>query len=84
MNAGQLDAVLAAARRGARENFGVDVEFTEPEVQSLSALLGRVTSRDSSRWNDLSYDFKGGKGDRARLVKGYAAALRSDENSSTT
>jgi hypothetical protein len=81
MNAGQLEAVLAAARRGARENFGVDVEFTQPEEQSLSALLSRVTPRDSRRWNDLSYDFKGGKGDRARLVKGYAGALRSDENS---
>ena len=78
MNAGQLRAVLAAARQGARENFGVDVEFLEPEEQSLTALFDRVTPRNRSDWNSLSYDFKSGKGDRARLTKGYAAAFRSD------
>jgi len=78
MNAGQLRAVLAAARQGARENFGVDVEFLEPEEQSLAALFDRVTPRNRSDWNSLSYDFKSGKGDRARLTKGYAAAFRSD------
>jgi hypothetical protein len=81
MKAGQLRAVLAAARLGVMENFGVDVGFTEPEEQSLKALFDRATPRDRSNWKDLSYDFKSGKGDRARLVRGYAAALRSDENS---
>lgn len=81
MKAEQLGAMLEAARRGARENFGVSVEFTEPEEQSLAALFDRATPRDRRQWKDLSYDFKGGKGDRARLVRGYAAALRSDENS---
>ena len=81
MNAGQITAVLAAARRGARENFGVDVEFLEPEEQSLETLLDRVTSKDRKDWNKLIYDFKSGKGDRTRLTRGYAAAFRSDDES---
>jgi hypothetical protein len=81
LKAGQLGAVLEAARRGVRENFSVEVKFTEPEEQSLEALFDRATLRDRSNWKDLSYDFKSGKGDRTRLVRGYAAALRSEENS---
>lgn len=80
MKTEQLRAVLAAARRGVRENFGVDVKFTEPEEQSLKALFERVTPRDRSEWNGLSYDFKNGKGNRIRLARGYAAAFKSDEN----
>lgn len=81
MNKEQLRAVLAAARRGAMENFGVDVAFTEPEEQSLKTLFDRATPGERSDWSDLSYDFKRGKGDRKRLARGYAAAFRSDENS---
>ena len=81
MNAEQLRAVLAGARRGVRESFGVEVEFTEPEEQPLEVWFDRFAPGDRDRWNDLSYDFKGGKGDRARLVRGYAAALRSDDAS---
>jgi hypothetical protein len=81
MKAEQLRALLEAARRGVRESFGVDVGFTEPEEQSLKALFDRATPRDRSHWRELSYDFKSGKGDRVRLVRGYAAALRSDESS---
>jgi hypothetical protein len=81
MSAVELGDVLAAARRGARENFGVDVEFTQPEEKSLSDLFDRVTPGQASDWNDLSYDFKGGKGDRKRLARGYAAAFRSDDSS---
>jgi len=81
MKAGQIRALLAAARRGVKENFGVDVDFLEPEEQPLEALLDRVTSRDRRDWNNIVYDFKGGKGNRARLTRGYAAAFRGDENS---
>ena len=81
MSAEQLRAVLAAARRGAKESFGVDVEFTQPEEQSLKDLFDRATPGERSDWSDLSYDFKRGKGDRKRLARGYAAAFRSDENS---
>ena len=38
----QLQAVLAAARQGAKENFGVEVEFTEPEELALKLVLGLV------------------------------------------
>jgi hypothetical protein len=79
MNAGQIGIVLAAARQGVRENFGADVEFLEPEEQSLKVLVDRVTSRDRKDWSKLIYDFKSGKGDRTRLAKGYAAAFRSDD-----
>jgi hypothetical protein len=81
LNAGELRSVLAAARQGAMENFGVNVEFTEPDELSLKALFDRVTPSQRSHWNSLSYDFKSGKGDRVRLLRGYAAALRSEENS---
>jgi len=81
MNTGQLRAMLAAARSGAMESFGVNVEFTEPEEQSLKPLFDRATPGQRREWNGLSYDFKSGKGDRTRLVRGYAAALRSDESS---
>jgi hypothetical protein len=81
MNAEQIAALLAAARRGAMENFGVNVEFTEPEEQSLKVLFDRATPAQRSDWAGLSYDFKSGKGNRTRLVRGYAAALRSDEGS---
>lgn len=81
MKTEQIRAVLAAARRGVRENFGVDVEFLEPEEQPLKALFDRVTSRDRTEWNGLSYDFKSGKGNRARLTRGYAAAFRSSDES---
>src|SRR5262245_56839766 len=81
MSAEQIAAVLATAQGGVRESFGVNVEFTEPEEQSLKALFDRVTPGQRSDWSDLSYDFKGGKGNRTRLVRGYAAALRSDEAS---
>lgn len=81
MKAAQIRTVLAAARQGVRENFGVDVEFTEPEEQPLEALADRVTSRDRSDWNNIIYDFKSGKGNRARLTRGYAAAFRSDDES---
>src|SRR5262249_26043443 len=39
------------------------------------------TPGQRSDWSDLSYDFKAGKGNHARLVRGYAAALRGDEGS---
>jgi hypothetical protein len=81
MSAGQIAALLAEARKGVVENFGVNVEFTEPEEQSLEVLFDRVTPRQRSDWSGLSYDFRGGKGDRTRLVRGYAAALRSDDSS---
>ena len=81
MKAGQLGVILAKARQGVSENFGVNVEFTEPEELSLGALFDRDTPRDRREWNSLSYDFKSGKGDRARLVRGYAGALRSDDSS---
>jgi len=81
MNTGQLRAMLAAARSGAMESFGVNVEFTEPEEQSLKPLFDRATPGQRREWNGLSYDFKSGKGDRTRLVRGYGAALRSDESS---
>ncbi|HKW36197.1 MAG TPA: hypothetical protein VJO54_00140 [Burkholderiales bacterium] len=79
-NPGTLRAVLAAARRGVMESFGVDVEFTEPEEQALKALFDRATPGERRRWSGLSYDFKNGGGDLTRLVRGYAAALRSDES----
>jgi hypothetical protein len=81
MKTEQIRAVLEAARRGVKENFGIDVEFMEPEEQSLKALFDRATPRDRSEWNNLSYDFKSGKGNRARLTRGYAAAFRSDSES---
>jgi hypothetical protein len=80
MNPGQLGSLLAEARQGVMENFGVNVKFTQPEEQPLKVLVDRVTPSQRSDWNGLSYDFRNGKGDRARLVRGYAAALRSDEN----
>lgn len=80
MKAEQIGVVLAAARHGVRENFGVDVEFLEPEEQSLKALVERVTSKDRSEWNSLIYDFKSGKGNRTLLTKGYAAAFRGGED----
>jgi len=81
MTAGQLGAMLATARKGVAENFGVNVEFTERGELSLGALFDRVTPSQRSDWTSLSYDFKGGTGDRTRLVRGYAAALRSDGSS---
>lgn len=81
MTSDQLSIMLATARKGVMENFGASVEFTAPEEQSLGALFDRATPRQRSDWNGLSYDFKGGKGDRPRLVRGYAAALRSDDSS---
>lgn len=81
MKAEQIGAALAAARRGVSENFGVEVEFLEPEEQPLAVLLDRVTSKDRSDWNNIIYDFKSGKGNRTRLTKGYAAAFRSEDNS---
>jgi len=81
MKAGQIRAVLAAAKRGVRENFGADVEFLEPEEQPLKALVDRATSNDRRDWSKLIYDFKSGKGDRTRLTRGYAAAFRGDDNS---
>lgn len=81
MSAAQLRAALATARLGARENFGVEVSFTEPVEQSLKDLFDRVTPGEAREWNGLSYDFKEGTGDRKRLARGYAAAFRSDENS---
>jgi hypothetical protein len=77
----QIGSMLEAAQRGVKDNFGVDVEFTSPEEQSLKVLFDRATPRQRRNWNDLSYDFKGGTGNRARLLRGYAAALRSDEAS---
>jgi hypothetical protein len=80
MNTGQLRAMLAAARSGAMQSFGVNLEFTEPEEQPLKALFDRATPGQRRDWNDLSYDFKNGTGDRTRLLRGYAAALRSDDS----
>jgi len=81
MSAGQIAAVLASARRGVKESFGADVEFTEPEEQPLKVLFDKATPRQRSDWSGLSYDFKNGTGDRVRLERGYAAAFRGDESS---
>jgi len=81
MKAAQVRAVLAAARQGAKESFGVDVEFLEPEEQSLQVLLDRVTSKDKRDWSNIVYDFKGGTGNRTRLTRGYAGAFRGEDNS---
>src|SRR4029077_6736593 len=72
MTAAQIWAVLAAARGSVKENFGVNVEFLEPEEQSLETVLERVTSKDRRDWSNITYDFKSGEGNRTRLARGYA------------
>src|SRR5262245_12451523 len=56
MSAEQIAALLATARRGAAESFGVNVEFAVPEEQPLKVLFDRATPGQRSDWSDLSYD----------------------------
>jgi hypothetical protein len=76
MKSEQIAAMLAAARRGVKENFGKDVEFMDREGYSVQALFDRVPLKDWSEWNSQIYDFKSGTGNRTRLNRTYAEDLR--------
>ena len=57
MSREQLQAVLAVARNGARENFGVEVEFTEPEELAPATPACSSSTRSdtsSSIWGTLT------------------------------
>ncbi len=73
MNAEQLGVLLAATQQAAQEHFGVELRFTGApvEIPIAQAFAAIPATRREAALKD-TYDFKTGRGDRARLDKAYA------------
>lgn len=75
MSPEQLRILLDAASRTAKQNFGVDIVFTdsgETSVEQLFALIPPRIRQLSAR--DI-YDFKAGTGDKRQLAEGIFNTL---------
>ncbi|WP_298932656.1 hypothetical protein [uncultured Ramlibacter sp.] len=81
MDAAQLQLLLASMGEAVRQNFGIELRFspvTEVPIASLFATIPARRRDDAAR---DSYDFKSGRGDRARLDKAFTEGFRSSGES---
>jgi hypothetical protein len=76
MNPDQLKALLEAARVTARENFGVDLAFTEPREIPIGQAFAGIPRSNREFAIKNSFDFKTGKGDTLQLATSFGKEFR--------
>ena len=72
----QISTLLEQARTVAREHFGVDVNFTQPDEMSVETFFSRFPPGLRVALNRAVYDFKTGGGDLERLRRSFVSYLR--------
>ncbi len=75
MSPEQLRIMLASARRTVKQNFDVDVVFTDVAETDLSRLFRLIPPALREARKSAIYDFKSGSGDRRRLAEGINTTL---------
>ncbi len=69
--------MLAALKASAKANLGAEIDFTPVQNFFIDDFFNAIPP-NHYRWRDKwsTYDFKNGKGDRARLAESYVGSLR--------
>ena len=65
----QRQRLLEEAARISRDHFGLEVRFEERGEIPIAELFARLPADELEKRKGLIYDFKGGGGDRERLVQ---------------
>jgi hypothetical protein len=73
----QLDALLAAARHGAREHLDVDLEFALPIQVPIALLFERIPEAVRRQALAQVYDFGADGADASRLAQAFARGFSS-------
>jgi hypothetical protein len=68
--------MLATTRRTVKQNFGVDVEFTEVTETGIAQLFALIPQPVRNLSAQSIYDFKSGTGDRRKLAEGIYTTLK--------
>jgi hypothetical protein len=73
----RIYVLLAATARTAREHFGVELRFEQPLVEiPIAEVFAKIPPERVRAAREMIYDFKGGKGDQARLVRAFGTGLK--------
>ena len=75
MSQEQLHIMLASAQRTVKQNFGVDVVFTDVAETGIDQLFSLIPPQVREARKSSIYDFKSGTGDRHRLAEGINTTL---------
>lgn len=76
MDTAQVQTLLAATSKTVREHFGVELHFAPAQEISIETLFARIPAKRREWALAEIYDFKSGKGDRARLAKAFGAGFK--------
>jgi hypothetical protein len=75
MSPEQIRIMLASAQSIVKNNFGVNVEFTDKSETKIEKIFSLIPPPLLERRKSTIYDFKSGTGDRRRLTIGINATL---------
>ncbi|MDD5058806.1 MAG: hypothetical protein PHQ60_13135 [Sideroxydans sp.] len=75
MSPQQMRILLASAQKTVKENFGVNVEFTQVDETGIERLFALIPPRVLAERKQSIYDFKSGIGDKQKLAAGINATL---------
>lgn len=75
MSREQLRIMLASAQQTVKENFGVDVMFTEVAETGIDQLFALIPPPVREARKSSIYDFKSGTGDKRKLADGIYTTL---------
>lgn len=76
MTEAQLQVLIAATKKAAREHFGVDLHFAPVKEIPIEKLFARIPAARRNTALEQIYDFKTGKGDRERLAKAFGSGFK--------
>ena len=73
----RLYVLLASMARTTREHFGVDLRFEQPIVEiPIERAFAAIPPERVRAAREAIYDFKSGRGDRARLEREFGKGIR--------
>ncbi len=75
MSSAQLRLMLDTARRTAKQNFDVDVVFSDVAEIGIDRLFALIPTPLQEARRSAIYDFKSGSGDRRKLAEGLNTTL---------
>jgi hypothetical protein len=76
MNSEQLQILLTATQKTARDHFGVELRFTQITEVPIETLFNKIPEADRMEAAKHIYDFKSGKGDPEYLAQEFGKGLR--------
>ncbi len=77
MSPEQMHILLASAQKTVRENFGVNVEFTQVDEMGIERVFALIPPRVLAERKQFIYDFKSAIGDKQKLAAGINDTLAS-------